>query len=133
VPSPIAARFVPSGPVYRADILIEEIPNAITVLEALKTYAMDQSAWRELGRTIARFHAHGIDHTDLNIRNILFDQNSKFWLIDFDKCSQRPMGHWSQDNLARLKRSVVKEHGKYQFQGYSSAKWQTLSDQYQLR
>ena len=132
VPSPIAARFDPSGIVYRADILIEEIPNAITVLEALKNNSMGTDDWEELGRTIAKFHAHGIDHTDLNIRNILLDQKRKFWLIDFDKCSQRPLGQWSQGNLARLKRSLEKENVTYQFNGYSTANWQALIDMYKL-
>lgn len=130
VPTPIAARFNPKGIIYRADILIEEIPNTVTFLDALQNDTVGQRDWAELGRVIATFHAHGIDHTDLNIRNILLDQDGKFWLIDFDKCSQRAHGDWTQSNLARLKRSVEKEHAKYHFARWSHADWQALMDQY---
>ena len=130
VPNPFAARFVPSGIMYRADILIEEIPSAKTFFDALRDDSLDAEAWASLGGTIARFHANGIDHTDLNIRNILLDQNSKFWLIDFDKCSRRKAGGWSQSNLARLKRSIEKEHSKYHFAGYTPDNWHAFIQQY---
>ena len=130
VPNPVAARFVPSGIMYRADILIEEIPSAKTFFDALRDDSLDAEAWASLGGTIARFHANGIDHTDLNIRNILLDQNSKFWLIDFDKCSRRKAGGWSQSNLSRLKRSIEKEHSKYHFVGYTPDNWHAFIQQY---
>ena len=130
VPKPVAARFVPSVVMYRADILIEEIPSSKTVFDALRDDSLDAEAWGSLGETIARFHANGIDHTDLHIRNILLDQNSKFWLIDFDKCSRRKAGGWSQSNLSRLKRSIEKEHSRYHFAGYTPDNWQSLIQQY---
>ena len=130
VPNPFAARFVPSGIMYRADILIEEIPSAKTFFDALRDDSLDAEAWASLGGTIARFHANGIDHTDLNIRNILLDQNSKFWLIDFDKCSRRKAGGWSQMNLSRLKRSIEKEHSRYHFARYTPDNWHAFIQQY---
>lgn len=130
VPTPIAARFVPSGITYRADILIGEIPRSKTVLDALRDDSLDAEAWASLGGTIAKLHANGIDHTDLNIRNILFDQGGKFWLIDFDKCSRRRAGSWAQSNLARLKRSIEKERLRFHFAGYTPDNWQALIQQY---
>lgn len=131
VPRPIAARFAPSGIVYRADILVAEIPNTITFLDALRRSEIEQQDWAQLGRVVAAFHAKGIDHTDLNIRNILFDKDRRFWLIDFDKCSQRNHGNWTNGNLARLKRSIDKEHAKYHFNTWQAADWQTLMNSYQ--
>lgn len=54
-------------------------------------------------------HDLGINHTDLNIHNILMDEQEKFWIIDFDKCFQQSGESWKQGNLERLKRSFEKE------------------------
>lgn len=131
VPRPIAARFAPSGFAYRADILVAEIPNAMTFLEAMRRSEIEPKDWARLGQVIGTFHAQGIDHTDLNIRNILIDEDRKFWLIDFDKCSQRNHGNWTYGNLARLKRSINKEHTKYLFDNWRPTDWQTLMNGYQ--
>ena len=55
----------------------------------------------------------GVNHTDLNIHNILIDDKDKVWIIDFDKCHQASEGRWRELNLERLKRSFLKEKGKF--------------------
>lgn len=110
VPLPAAARMSRVGPLhYRADILIGRITAAQDLLAVLRNGPLEASQWQQIGAMISRFHAAGIDHTDLNIHNILLDQRGKSWLIDFDKCRQRSKGRWQQDNLARLLRSLNKE------------------------
>jgi 3-deoxy-D-manno-octulosonic acid kinase len=61
-----------------------------------------------VGALIARFHAAGVDHADLNAHNILV-ADGKLWLIDFDGGEIRGTGTaWKLANLARLKRSLLK-------------------------
>ena len=74
VPQPIAARFEPHGITYKADILIEAISNSQTFLDALRHSEVTSSDCAQLGKVIAKFHVNGIDHTDLNIQNILIDK-----------------------------------------------------------
>ncbi len=54
-------------------------------------------------------HNAGVNHTDLNIHNILIDDQDKVWIIDFDKCYKQEHGEWKKHNLERLKRSFKKE------------------------
>ena len=57
---------------------------------------------------IRRFHNEGLDHVDLNARNILIDDRDMPWLIDLDRCRLRDPGRWQTGNLARLERSLEK-------------------------
>lgn len=57
-------------------------------------------------------HDLQVNHTDLNIHNILVDNNSVVWLIDFDKCGVKEGDSWKESNLSRLKRSFYKEKNK---------------------
>lgn len=54
-------------------------------------------------------HQVGVNHTDLNIHNILIDDKDRVWIIDFDKCRFETSGDWKHQNLDRLKRSFEKE------------------------
>ncbi|MFN3712224.1 MAG: 3-deoxy-D-manno-octulosonic acid kinase [Alcanivoracaceae bacterium] len=115
VPVPVAAHRVRRGPGYGADIIIERIPGARSLMDLLLQSPLAKTGWRDIGATIRRFHDAGIDHTDLNIHNILLDDSGKVWVIDFDKCAVRGDGEWKQGNMARLQRSLAKEstrHGK---------------------
>ncbi len=109
VPEPIAARCNVSGVLYDADILMGEIPNAKTLMQAVFENALEQDVWVRVGEVIAQFHQQGIQHVDLNANNILIDQSGKIYLIDFDRCKQRPFSQsWASKGLARLKRSLDK-------------------------
>jgi len=108
VPVPIAARYVPYGPFYRADIITQRIPNARPLLEVLEQRALPSDLWEAIGAEVRTLHDHRVFHSDLNGRNILIDDADKVWFIDFDKCEKRPPGPWMQANIDRLKRSLAK-------------------------
>lgn len=110
VPAPIAARYVRTGLVYRADLITEELPNARTLAEAMSTARLSPDLWRAVGSTIAQFHRHGVRHADLNAHNILLCEAAMppMYLIDFDRGRICPRGAWEQDVLARLQRSLQK-------------------------
>lgn len=107
VPKPIAARFQRRGLWYRADLLTGYLPGTDT-LSHLATRRREAVPWQRVGHCIAGFHQHGLCHADLNAHNILV-ADSEVSLIDFDRASFRAAGHWRQENLARLKRSLIKE------------------------
>ncbi len=111
VPRPVAAQIVPVGIFYRAAIVTERIPDARPLEEHLRDRAVGAQVWGRVGATARRMHDAGVDHTDLNCRNILVDGAGKVWLIDFDKCSRRAPGSWADGNLQRLLRSLRKQSG----------------------
>jgi tRNA A-37 threonylcarbamoyl transferase component Bud32 len=130
VPIPVGARMTRHGVLYRADLLIGRIADASDLLAHLQRGPLTEPQWRQIGRMIQRFHQAGIDHTDLNIHNILLDNHGNSWLIDFDKCSQRPAGAWQQANLSRLLRSLHKEKGLHPALHWTEQQWPALLDGY---
>ncbi|MGD9843247.1 MAG: 3-deoxy-D-manno-octulosonic acid kinase [Steroidobacteraceae bacterium] len=109
VPKPVAARYVRSGVSYRADLITEVIPQARTLAELLSAAPLNKQGWQQLGEIIARFHAVGVRHADLNAHNIVFDANQHIFLLDFDRgriCSVDP--GWINHVLQRLLRSLNK-------------------------
>jgi 3-deoxy-D-manno-octulosonic acid kinase len=109
VPRPIAARAVKRGPFYTADLLSEKIPKSRDLVSILQEAPLPAEIYQKIGREIRKMHDLQVNHTDLNIHNILIDDDDKVWLIDFDKCYQQPGDEWKTSNLARLKRSFEKE------------------------
>ncbi len=108
VPAAIAARYERSGLVYRADLITRRIDNATTFAEHLTTGDVDDSIAQRIGETLARFHAAGACHADLNAHNILVTPD-EIWLVDFDRGILRaPESTWRRANLARLHRSCLK-------------------------
>ena len=107
VPRPGAARVCRHGPVYRGDLLSERIPDSHPLDEWIGDGKDVPELWDAIGRVIARFHAHGAWHADLNARNILIQDNEQVWVIDWDRGR---VGHYRglQDNLSRLRRSLDK-------------------------
>lgn len=108
VPAPIAARLRREGWFYRGDLITTLVPGARTLAEDLALGMVPVHEWLEVGRTIARFHKHGVFHADLNAHNILIDGSRRVWLIDFDRGGLREPGLWCDANLARLRRSILK-------------------------
>jgi len=126
VPRPVAARYAPSGPIYRAQLMTERIPGATPLADCLREADLPAQVWLSIGQTLRRLHALGVDHVDLNCRNILLDAEAGVWLIDFDRCRRRAPGRWAEGNLARLERSLVKEAGKQPVFFHSQAGWASL-------
>lgn len=131
VPKPIAAKIERDGLFYHGDILIEKILNTKDLLAVLTEDSFTKEQWQQLGQVIARFHNFGIDHADLNIKNILFD-GKQFYLIDFDQGKKRvPRRFWQQSNLSRLLRSFKKQQTKYPQLNFDENAWQQLISGYQ--
>ena len=108
VPRPIAARYLRSGLVYRADLITSRIPNARPLSQVLAQGPAPGDIWSELGSLLRRFHDAGIFHADLNAHNILVSDAGQLYLLDFDRGSIRRPGRWRAANLQRLQRSLRK-------------------------
>ncbi len=109
VPRPLAARAVKRGLCYRADLITAKIAAARDLADLLQQGQLDAEEFRCIGAEIARLHRAQVNHTDLNIHNILLDTDGRVWLIDFDKCHAQSGDGWQQSNLDRLLRSFRKE------------------------
>ena len=113
VPKPIAARMIKTGLFsYRADILVEVIPGAVDVFRLLRERQLPAKQWHALGAVVRRMHDENVYHSDLNCHNLMLDDHDSPWIVDFDKCGFKENGQWKQENLARLKRSLLKEKAK---------------------
>lgn len=130
VPQPVAAcvswpysRF---AGLYKAAILIKKIPNAMTLAEKCQQKNTDRDMWKSVGQCIKKFHAHNVYHADLNANNILFDQNNKIYLIDFDKGSIKSGNRWKAENVNRLHRSLIKLQGLHKDFEFSNNDWSML-------
>jgi 3-deoxy-D-manno-octulosonic acid kinase len=109
VPRPIAAKVEKSGLIYRADLLSEKVANARDLVAILQENPLPAEMYQKIGQEIRKMHDAQVNHTDLNIHNILIDDQDKVWIIDFDKCHQQDGDDWKQANWLRLKRSFEKE------------------------
>jgi len=108
VPAPVAARYVRSGLVYRADLITEELPTRLTLAQALESGPLAPATWRAVGRCIASLHARGVQHADLNAHNLLLGAGGEVYVLDFDSGRIRERGAWEGRVLARLRRSLAK-------------------------
>ncbi|MFT6985073.1 MAG: 3-deoxy-D-manno-octulosonic acid kinase [Psychromonas sp.] len=129
VPKPIAARVEKGMFSYQADLLSEKIPDAQDLVDILQTRALSKSEYQAIGRQIKKMHNAQVNHSDLNIHNILLDKAGEIWLIDFDKCYQQSGDNWKAANLARLLRSFNKELKKRAIK-WQLADWQHLMSGY---
>lgn len=110
-PAPIAARYVRSGFLYRADLVTELVPDALTLANAVSGGAPAEETWLRIGATIAAFHRAGVHHADLNAHNILLKEASNgppVYVLDFDRGRIRARGAWERQVLSRLRRSLDK-------------------------
>ena len=105
------------GPWYRGWLVTRELKGTHTLWTALLEGSPDegkQALLRHVGRALRMMHAAGVDHADLNLRNILVLHKTpgpEIYIIDFDKSRlyQGPVpAARAQRNLGRLLRSVNK-------------------------
>ena len=129
VPKPIAARVVKRTFCYQADLLSEKIPNAKDLVDILQQRSLTEKEYQAIGKQIKKMHLAQVNHTDLNIHNILLDGCGKVWLIDFDKCYLQQGENWKQSNMARLLRSFNKELKKRAIK-WNENEWKTLCESY---
>ena len=129
VPRPHACAVNRHGLVWSGSLVTHRLPGQ-TLADRLDARGL--VPWEHVGRCIARFHAKGVRHADLNAHNVMLDGENVF-LIDFDRASRRrvPSGSsvaaraprsaagsdvgpaheaagWQRANLDRLRRSLAK-------------------------
>lgn len=107
VPRPVAAAVTKQGLVWTGALITVRIPTARTLAEVVMKQDADTALFERVGGVIRHFHEAGLDHVDLNARNLLIDAQRQVWLIDLDRCRLRPPGRWQSTNLARLGRSLA--------------------------
>lgn len=111
LPAPlvVGGRLSRAGLTYRCDLITQALPVEASMAEALPT--LDERRWAQIGTVIAKFHAAGLWHADLNTHNIQLSSD-EVWIIDFDRAVfKSPERQWQQANLQRLWRSVCKVSG----------------------
>jgi 3-deoxy-D-manno-octulosonic acid kinase len=135
VPNPVAARYRRSGPFYRCDLITQRIAGARPLSSVLSLGPVNEDTWREVGAAVARLHAAGADHADLNAHNILVGIDGAVSVIDFDRGMLRTPGEsgaWAARNLSRLHRSLVKVSRDLPPDRFSAAAWDRLLAGYRL-
>ncbi len=132
VPRPIAARVIPLGMTYQADIVTEKL-DAQPLAEWLGRKRLS-TAWLEMiGASLRRFHKEGVYHADLNARNVLLSDAGEVFLIDFDRGELRDPGRWCQANLDRLKRSLDKFRRNERYFAFDDEDWKAILRGYEMK
>lgn len=108
VPEPVAARYRRGLVSYRAELVTERLPDARSMAALFAEGGMSDSLWAAVGRCLRRFHDAGVQHADLNARNIMLGTQGEIWVLDFDRGRLRKPGSWRGRVLDRLERSLVK-------------------------
>jgi 3-deoxy-D-manno-octulosonic acid kinase len=126
VPVPVAARYVRSGLLYRADLITEELPTRLTLAHALASGPLAPATWRAVGRCIAALHARGVQHADLNAHNLLPGAGGDVYVLDFDRGRVRARGAWEGQVLGRLHRSLAKVAATLPRGRFGADEWQLL-------
>lgn len=105
------------GPWYRGWLVTRELKNVRDLWAELQRELppeTKQGLLRRAGRSLHLMHARGIDHADLNLRNILVGHEGprpEIYIIDFDRARLFPgpvPAARARRNLRRLLRSVNK-------------------------
>jgi 3-deoxy-D-manno-octulosonic acid kinase len=106
------------GPFYRGWLVTRQLDGAEDLWAALQRRAFGTGEKNELIRSVAlavrKMHREGIDHPDLNLKNILIRsdaQRIQCYVIDFDKaklCPREVSPRRAANNLRRLLRSLAK-------------------------
>ncbi|WP_027965692.1 3-deoxy-D-manno-octulosonic acid kinase [Halomonas halocynthiae] len=108
VPRPVGACVTRAKLTWSGALITVCIPQARTLADLVLAHGADSTLLEQVGSVIRRFHEAGLDHVDLNARNLLIDAENKVWLIDLDRCRLRRPGRWQSANLARLGRSLAR-------------------------
>lgn len=110
VPKPVIAREKKSFLSVTQDIVIERLNGYRDLSYIISERELTHEEYSNIGKTISLFFKENILHTDLNIRNILINEQSKVAIIDFDKCCCTKLSvDMKKSMLDRLLRSFKKE------------------------
>jgi 3-deoxy-D-manno-octulosonic acid kinase len=133
-PRVMAGAVYPIGPFYRADLVTEFVANGGDLARALfhdaRPPAERSEILRTVGALIARAAAAGIEHADLNAKNVLLDSTAGGatpLLLDLDRCRVLPPGMAGDPipMLERLERSLRK-HADRTGKPLGNAEWTSL-------
>lgn len=113
VPQAVAAHVKKGIFFYQADLITRELEQAETLADVLSNVSISNQQWQKIGRCLKLFHHNNVYHADLNARNILLAGSiaatGDIYLIDFDNSGFRAdKKSWKMQNMARLKRSLLK-------------------------
>jgi len=108
VPRPAAARYRRIGPFYTADLITVRIPGVQPLSVHIGKHSPGAEFWQSIGTAIAKFHADGVYHADMNAHNLQIDAEGKLWMLDLDRGRLLAPGPWQQKTLSRLHRSLEK-------------------------
>lgn len=106
-----------AGPFYRGWLVTRRLADARDFWAVAQTenFAAEKASWlRAAARAVRAMHRCGIDHRDLNLKNILLRREADgalAYIIDFDKSrlfSGPVPPERTERNLARLQRSILK-------------------------
>lgn len=134
-PRVLAGAVYPAGAFYRADLVTEFVPDAVELARLLFTEERDPAEREEalagVGRLIARAAAVGVEHRDLNARNVLIERHAGGTLpllLDLDRCRVCPAGTSVRPDTmrARLERSLRK-HERASGRPLAAAEWAALA------
>ncbi|MFW5815419.1 MAG: 3-deoxy-D-manno-octulosonic acid kinase [Wenzhouxiangella sp.] len=106
VPVPVGASLERRGPFYRAGLLTRFIPDARELAGLAAEMSLCQ--WRELARTLDDFFSVGLQHPDLNARNLLLDAQGRWHLLDLDRARLTAGAADGAGMRRRLARSLEK-------------------------
>lgn len=129
VPKPVAAVVRRAGPLYTGDIITVYLSGTRKLSAYIAVGEVPDACWLEAGRVVAALHNLGVDHPDLTAHNLLLDEQSKVFMVDFDNTFVRPPGRWQELGLKRLQRSLRKvalETGTE----FDAAAWRALEGAY---
>lgn len=132
VPRPVAARVVRDGRWYRGDLITVRLP-AVSFSSLIGRSGLEDAVWRAAGACIARLHAAGLDHADLNLHNLLLANDGSVHVIDLDRGRLRSQGAWRESNLRRLRRSLEKVTLDEWTDGERALAWDALLSGYRDR
>jgi 3-deoxy-D-manno-octulosonic acid kinase len=130
VPEPVGAFYQRGRFTYRCDLITRRIAGASPLSDLLAAKRLVPSLWRSVGATVARFHAAGVDHADLNAHNILATPAGTCSIVDFDRGRLRAPGPWRSANLARLRRSLHKVSATFPPGRFIASDWDELLSGY---
>jgi 3-deoxy-D-manno-octulosonic acid kinase len=109
VPLPLAAGWLRPGLHYRCCLMTQRLPGVDSFVTVVATRGAG-APWAAVGATLARFHARGLRHADLNAHNLLLDRDDTVHVIDWDKGRVELVGgRWPERVLDRLERSLHKQ------------------------